>query len=151
MTGLPTLGTLPAGMAGIVQNDTSSKVISVALGSGILRWAPNSANCLTGLGGTGTWDSTTSNWCTVDNTKVPWIPGSTAVFPGSGGTVTVSGVQNIAGLDFQTSGMTITGSTLTGPGSVEALLTAGSGITATVSSVLAGRFEALRRLPLPQL
>ncbi|MBU7574014.1 MAG: autotransporter-associated beta strand repeat-containing protein [Hydrogenophaga sp.] len=140
MAGLPTLGTLPPGMVGAVLHNPTTRVISVALGSSAsLRWAPNSADCVTNLGGNGAWDDAVNyNWCTVDNTKSPWLPGSTAVFPGNPGTVTVSAAQSIAGLDFQAPGMVLSGAALTGSAGSQTLLTAGTGITATVNNALAG-------------
>ena len=143
--GVPTLGTLPAGMSGMLVNNTSTRVLSlVLLTSNNLRWAPNaSADCVAGtnLGGTGTWDAATANWCPEGgSSKVPWVPGSMAVFPGSGGTVTVSGAHNIAGVDFQTSGVTITGGTsLTGTAGAQTLLNSATGVSSVgIATPLAG-------------
>ncbi|RDI16344.1 autotransporter-associated beta strand protein, partial [Pseudacidovorax intermedius] len=93
-------------------------------------------------GGTGTWDATTANWTTQNGgTNGIWA-GDTSVATFGGlvagpFTVTVSGPQSMGGLTFSTTGYTLSGSTLTGAASTN-VLTAASGVSATVSSVLAG-------------
>jgi fibronectin-binding autotransporter adhesin len=114
-SGTPQLGTLPnANMKGMLENNPSTKLISlVLLTSPNLRWAPNAAaDCSSGLGGAGTWNATNNNWCPEGgNSKVPWVPGATAVFTNTGGTVTVDGAQDIAGLTFETSAVSINAGT----------------------------------------
>lgn len=113
--GTPQLGTLPnANMKGMLENNSSTKLISlVLLTSPNLRWAPNAAaDCSSGLGGAGTWNATNDNWCPEGGTsKVPWVPGATAVFTNTGGVVTVDGAQDIAGLTFETSTVTLNAGT----------------------------------------
>ena len=74
--------------------------------------ANNDVNSGTGLGGSGTWDSASSKW--YDGTRTPRIrAGSNVVFGGTAGTVTLSGPQSATSLEFQTTGYTLAGSTLT--------------------------------------
>ncbi len=78
------------------------------------------------LGGTGTWDTTTTNWWN-GSTDVAWatntISGDSAVFAGTAGTVTLGTNINALGLTFNTTGYTIAGSTFTlalGTGGIDA-------------------------------
>ncbi|RDI25847.1 autotransporter-associated beta strand protein, partial [Pseudacidovorax intermedius] len=91
-------------------------------------------------GGSGTWDTTTTNWSDSTGAVVGvWAGGSVvAKFGGtSAGTVTVSGTQSMGGLTFNTTGYTLSGGTLTGAASSN-VLTAASGVSASISSVLSG-------------
>ena len=67
-------------------------------------------------GGTGTWDTTTTNWTVVDgSSNSAWKQGF-AVFEGTAGTVTLAANVTMAGLQFVTNGYLITtsnGSTIT--------------------------------------
>jgi autotransporter-associated beta strand protein len=66
------------------------------------------------FGGTGTWDTSTANWAngTVD---AAWTNSlnDTAVFAGTAGTVTVGGSLNAGGLQFATTGYSLSGGTIT--------------------------------------
>ena len=97
-----------------------------------------SANSLVD-GGNGTWDAATSNWTVSDGTTNGlWAAGTNvATFQATAGTVTVSSPQSIGGLTFNTDGYTLSGGTLSGAAPTNTL-TAGTGINATVGSVLAG-------------
>jgi fibronectin-binding autotransporter adhesin len=66
----------------------------------------------TGGGGTGPWDTSTANWFDGSG-PVLWTQGSSAIFGGTAGTVTLSVPITAQDLTFDTSGYTITGSTLT--------------------------------------
>ena len=138
---LPQVVNVPGGQIGTVgKTSATNGVVYLDIGAGNLRWAPNSSDCVSNLGGGGPsdfWNATSANWCNDSNTKSIWISDRTAVFPGTGGTVNVVGTQSIGGLDFQTSGVTVSGDTLTGMASTEVALNAASGVTATISSVLA--------------
>ncbi|MFO1484003.1 MAG: autotransporter-associated beta strand repeat-containing protein [Verrucomicrobiaceae bacterium] len=99
----------------------------------------------TGLGGSGTWDTTTTNWWDTTN-DVAW-PNSlfdTAVFTGASGTVTLGSPISVGTLRFDSSDYVITGGTLTlgGEGRIEVNglgRTIGStGAKATIGSVIAG-------------
>jgi autotransporter-associated beta strand protein len=78
------------------------------------------------LGGTGTWDTTTTNWWN-GSTDVAWatntISGDSAVFAGTAGTVTLGTNINGVGLTFNTTGYTIATGTNTltlGSGGIDA-------------------------------
>lgn len=93
-------------------------------------------------GGTGTWNTTNSNWSTSTGSfNGPWAGSTnTASFGGTAGTVTVdttSGVPSIGGLSFSTAGYTLTGGSLalSQPATVT---TPGSGTTTTVNTPLSG-------------
>ncbi len=85
------------------------------------------------------WDTTTANWTGFGTT---WPSSSTtnddAVFSGTAGTVSIaSGVVTANELTFNTTGYLIQNNTLTLDGTAPAI-TAGSGVTAQISSVVAG-------------
>jgi autotransporter-associated beta strand protein len=87
-----------------------------------------------GLGGTGTWNSTARKWYS-GGAEVPWVSGDDAVFWGTAGTVTLASPQNVNSLAFKTNGYDLTSSTLTLAG---ASITVDAGLTANISSTLAG-------------
>lgn len=56
---------------------------------------PQLAWGVSGAGGSGTWDTTTTNW--FDGTNyVPWTNGDAAVFGGTAGTVSINGAVTAA-------------------------------------------------------
>ncbi|MFA4945452.1 MAG: hypothetical protein WC789_12215, partial [Lentisphaeria bacterium] len=98
-----------------------------------LTWDPG-LTPVTPSGGNGTWDlSTTANWSNGVS-DVQWTDASTggtdaAVFGGSAGTVTLNSNLSARGLQFSTTGYSVTGSgTLTlGAGGIDATsLTSGT-------------------------
>lgn len=88
-------------------------------------------------GGTGTWNTTNTNWRVGSNASV-WTPGKTALFGGTAGTVTASSAATgIAGMTFTSPSYLIDGA---GPIEFqqEAFITnAGTGTT-TIASPLSG-------------
>jgi autotransporter-associated beta strand protein len=88
----------------------------------------------TGMGGSGTWDTMSQKWYNA-SADIPWTSGNDAIFWGAAGTVTLGAAQAVNSLTFKSSGYTITGSTLT---LSESSVTVDAGVTATISSVLAG-------------
>ena len=102
----------------------------------------NSSSTGLGLGGTGTWDTSTSNWWS-GSALGAWNNSNndTAVFWGTAGTVTLGSGITVGGLQFNTSGYTVTGNatnTLTLAGTTPGV-TLGSGVSlASVNAVLAG-------------
>ena len=102
------------------------------------EWNPGQSTP-TPTGGTGSWDTTLTNWWN-GSANVAW-PSSgidnDAVFGGTAGTVTISGGVASNDLSFTTTGYTITGGTLTLNGTTPTI-TAGTGISATISSGIAG-------------
>ncbi len=69
-----------------------------------LLWDPGHTGPASGpSGGTGTWDTTTSNW--FDGTSdVAWAAGDTAVFANTAGNVIVAGAVDAAVIQFQSGG-----------------------------------------------
>ncbi|MFM9025393.1 MAG: lamin tail domain-containing protein, partial [Planctomycetaceae bacterium] len=88
-------------------------------------------------GGGGTWTTTGTTW--FDGTTVrSWVPGAKAIFSGTGGTVTLdSGVAANGGLQFTSTGYTLTGAGLVLGGTSNGV-EVGSGLSATVATVLSG-------------
>ncbi|KTT22332.1 autotransporter-associated beta strand repeat-containing protein [Pseudacidovorax intermedius] len=107
--------------------------------SGVLTyWDGPAANTTSVEGGAGTW-GTAGNWTTSGGSPNGVWAGGTNVanFTVAGGAVTVSGTQNVGGMNFTADGYTLSGGTITGNASNNPL-TAGSGVTATIGSTLAG-------------
>ena len=101
-------------------------------------WAPAA-----GGGGSGTWSPTGVAWATASGTIGSGTQAASAalVFGDNAGTVTVSGSVAVpAGLTISTDGYQFTSGTiaLTGASTAANTITTGSGITATVSSLLVG-------------
>jgi T5SS/PEP-CTERM-associated repeat protein/autotransporter-associated beta strand protein len=147
-TGL-TLGTTPAHSLFAVDTATANQVnLIVAAG---LWWngAVTTAGGSAVAGGTGTWNvAATTNWTdTPGSAANAWSQGSLAIFGGAAGTVTVNTATapQAAGLEFVTSGYTVTGGPITLVGFHNDPVTrvsvddgtAGGG-SATIASVLAG-------------
>ncbi len=96
----------------------------------------------TTLGGSGTWATTGNTW-SVTNTPVVgvvWDSTKKAIFTNSADTVTVSTVSANAGIQFATTGYSLTNGTLTLGGASAGLnsIATDSGVTATIGSTLAG-------------
>ena len=94
-------------------------------------------------GGTGAWDTTTSNW--YDPTAaggagadVPWTNGDDAVFPGSAGTVTVSAGISANSMTFSTTGYTVQDAGSGSPSLAVGTISVGTGLSDTIASVLSG-------------
>jgi autotransporter-associated beta strand protein len=93
-------------------------------------WSPDGAD-----GGTGTWDTTLTNW---NAGAVAWPTSGTdndASFAGTAGTVTISGGVTVNDVSFGTAGYTVTGGTMTLNGTTPTITNA---VAATISAPLAG-------------
>ena len=103
-----------------------------------LSWSPTG---IAGAGGTGTWNTAGVVWADGAVCCQAWnnaaAPLNDAVFGGTAGTVTVSGGINVHSLIFNTSGYSVTGSTLT-LGGATPTITSSVGVTVTIGSILAG-------------
>ncbi|MEI7686973.1 MAG: hypothetical protein WCL32_18290, partial [Planctomycetota bacterium] len=104
-----------------------------------LIWDGNSATLPNPNGGTGTWDTSTTNWWN-GSTNVTWPAVSTldddAVFGLNPGTVSLNANLNANDMAFNASGYLITGSgnrTLTLDGTTPTV-TVGAGLTATINT-----------------
>jgi autotransporter-associated beta strand protein len=110
-----------------------------------LYWDGGSADILTdgngaSAGTAGTWDTTLLNWDAGASPHVAWNNSNndTAVFAGTAGIVTLGTPITVGGLIFNTTGYSITGSTLTLAGASAPVISAGTSITATISGDIAG-------------
>ncbi len=101
-----------------------------------LSWDPNQSNG-TNLGGSGTWDTSSNDWFN-GTSDVAWSNAydPVAVFAGSAGTVTLGTGITASSLNFNTSGYTVTGNTLTL--AVSGTVSVAPGDSDTISSVVAG-------------
>lgn len=59
-------------------------------------------------GGSGSWDSSTSDWWVSGNADTTWTANNIAYFAGTAGTVTLNANETVNGLVFSTAGYTIT-------------------------------------------
>ncbi len=141
-TGNLAVGTLPAGNTGVIQTAIPGQInLVVSNGSALTQFWDGATPAGDGTihGGSGTWDSTRTNWTTPNGTiNASWQSG-VAVFAGTAGTVTVAAPIAYQGLQFLTSGYTLTatgGGTLTPNGM--APITVASGQIATISAPIVG-------------
>ena len=91
-----------------------------------------------GTGGSGTWSTLAATW--KDRSTI-WVQDALGIFDGPGGTVTMSGTVGVGGgLDFRTTGYTVSGGTMAMRGHTRAAnaITVASGVTATIASTLTG-------------
>lgn len=110
--------------------------------AGTLYWdtdgsmAGNNASTGAGLGGAGVWNIADGNWWDTSlGTPQAWSSPSDAVFWGTAGTVTASTVTANS-LAFKTTGYSVNSGPLTMSGA--ASFNVDSGVTATISSTIAG-------------
>src|SRR5215510_1026997 len=95
---------------------TTAIALVVALAPGAhgaaLQWDANGATA--GSGGTGTWNTSSALWFN-GSTYQAWsnAAGNDAVFGGTAGTVTLSTGITVHNFQFNTTGYTVTGNTLT--------------------------------------
>jgi fibronectin-binding autotransporter adhesin len=94
-----------------------------------------------GLGGSGTWDTSTPNWWNGATADLAWpnlvSPGDTAIFGGSAGTVTLGSALNANGLTFAVSDYTLTGAganNLTLTGATPTITVLNTGDQATINT-----------------
>ncbi len=144
LTGSLGLGMVPAHSLAVLNTATNHQVnLAVAIG----QWWNGGGS----LGGTGTWDPSagTTNWSDASGANpAAWGQNSLAIFGGSAGTVTVGGstAPQVTGMEFLTTGYTLTGNGIALAGfngsptvavKVEDSTATGGG-TATIASVLSG-------------
>ena len=112
--------------------------------TGQVFWKPGA-----GVGGTGNWNNSSSNWNTAANgsgTQQSFTTTSYAAFGGTAGTVTISSPVTSNGVEFDTSGYVVTGGNLTlgsyGPGDTtnnrNTISVANAGDTATINAPIQG-------------
>ncbi|MGV0960380.1 MAG: autotransporter-associated beta strand repeat-containing protein [Limnohabitans sp.] len=132
---------LPVGLSGAIDTSTPGQVNLVV--SSANYWDGGaSGNTSNGVvnGGDGTWDSSSANWTSSTGAgNGRWGGGTTVpIFQGTAGTVTVSGTQSMGGMNFNVTGYTVSGGTLTGAAATNPMSVSTGTATATVGSVLAG-------------
>jgi fibronectin-binding autotransporter adhesin len=148
------LGSVPAGDNLSIQTLTGSKQINLlnTTGATLNLWNGNGLASPTQMGGgSGTWSVTSANWTDAQgDVSAPMQPHpSFAIFGGAAGTVTVdnsAGAVTATGMQFASTGYTLSGATLTlvGSNGTAPIIRvgdgglAGAGYTATISNVLAG-------------
>jgi autotransporter-associated beta strand protein len=87
-------------------------------------------------GGTGTWNTTTTNWTGVDgSTNAPWQSGF-AIFEGAAGTVTLGQHIAFSGMQFLTDGYVIEGGGFTLAGTPTTTIRTDPGVTAILNAPL---------------
>ena len=115
---------------GLVGSFVGAVVMSIAAVFLLAASAP--AQTLTWDQGNGDWDTTSTNW-----SGATWADGNTAIFGGTAGsTISLTSPISATGVTFNVNNDVVTGNTLTLTGTP--VITVGSGLTATVNSVLAG-------------
>jgi autotransporter-associated beta strand protein len=137
-----TVGTLPNGDIGVIQTSIPGEVNLVVSGPGALTqfWdGATTAGDGTIHGGSGTWNNSTTNWTTPNGAINASWQGGVAVFAGAAGTVTISEPVAYQGLQFATTGYTVTatGSGALTPTGVASVIV-GGGLTATISAPIVG-------------
>lgn len=143
-------GSTPAGVTSgdltlVTATDHQVSIINTA-GSTASFWDGSNPGGGSINGGTGTWDTSSSNWTDVSgNATDAWLATQFAIFSGVGGTVTVDNTVAATGMQFAVDGYNVTG------GSVELVngtdspiirvgdgTAAGGNITAVMGSELQG-------------
>jgi autotransporter-associated beta strand protein len=95
-------------------------------------------------GGAGAWNATDTNWTQSAGVINDFWRSGVSVFGGAGGAVTVTGTQNVEGLQFTVPGHTLTGGTINlggnpfGVGSINSFINVDAGVTTTIGSTITG-------------
>jgi autotransporter-associated beta strand protein len=117
--------------------DNFSLTYTVAAGTEYF-WTANGST----LGGASTWDTSGTTWSSATNpvSGIAWDSSKKAVFSGTAASVTVDSISASKGVQFVSTGYLLNGGTLTlsGVDSVANSITTDSGVTAEISSTLAG-------------
>jgi len=145
------LASLASGFGGLVQTAQAGEVNLVVEGADAsIQFWNGSTTTATGsvAGGAGTWTAgATSNWTSAGGLIPQAANGGFAVFQGTAGTVTIDDAEGSVtanGMQFVTSGYTLTGDALTLTGTGSAAIRVGDGTelgatkVATIASELAG-------------
>ncbi len=94
------------------------------------------------LGGTGTWNNALARWSATNSpiTPIVWDSSKKAIFAGTAGTVTVDTVSANAGIQFSTTGYSLTNGTLTLGGASIGVnaITTDAAVATTIGTTLAG-------------
>ena len=131
------INSLPGTFTGIIQTAVPGSVNLLVTAPGVLvqYWdgADQAGNGVID-GGTGIWNASNTNWTTAAPSTInsSWA-GGVGVFAGAAGTVTVAGTQAFQGLQFATSGYTLTGGTLSATGGAFIAVDGAAQIASTIT------------------
>lgn len=135
---------MPSGTYGSPTNPSVLYQNAAFTGSGILNvepptyWDPGLTDAAPGSGGSGGWDSASTNWF-IGSSDTKWVSNNVANFAGTGGTVTLNANETADGLTFTAGGYIVNGtSTLTLGGTPIVTLAGGGGSTAEIDCPIAG-------------
>ena len=133
--------TMPSGTYGSSTNLSVQFQNAAFVGNGVLNvepptfWDPGFSEASPGSGGSGSWDSSSTNWF-IGSSDTKWVSNNVANFSGNAGTVTLNANETADGLTFNTSGYAVNGaSTLTLAGTPVIIVPGG---TAEIDCTLAG-------------
>lgn len=96
---------------------------------------PNTSGSGPLVGGTGTWDNTTTNWAdSLGDNHVAWTSGNDAIFTANSGTVTLGDNITLSSMTFETTGYSINSATfsLNSVAASAVTFTTNSGISASI-------------------
>ncbi|HEX4414692.1 MAG TPA: autotransporter-associated beta strand repeat-containing protein, partial [Lacipirellulaceae bacterium] len=141
--------TLDGGTGDLFKYNDGTAFVGAQGGVPVAYWdndgnaANNDVNSGAGLGGSGTWDSGTPKWFDGTN-NAAFTAGSNVVFGGIAGTVSFTAPQSVTSLEFQTTGYTLAGSTLT---LLAPTISTAAGVTATINAPIAGSSGLIKNGP----
>lgn len=118
----------------------SSLIACPTLATAQSYWDPFGIDASPGSGGTGNWDTTTTNWWVSGGADSTWTANNTAFFEGTNGIVTLDGSVTADGLTFTAAGYSITnfdGSSTLTLGGATPTVTVPAGTTG-IGCILAG-------------
>lgn len=132
---LSSAGNLGAFTSASTPTNVGSPGVAITVAESADRyWAANGA----ALGGSGTWNTSNTNWSTSDSTVTgaAWEAGKNAVFKGTAGTVTIDSAVAAGSVTIESDGSTLAA----GGGSLNApqISVATAGHTATIAAPLTG-------------
>ncbi|MDO6514573.1 autotransporter domain-containing protein [Neptuniibacter sp. 2_MG-2023] len=90
------------------------------------------------IGGTGTWNTTTTNWTNdaAGTSNQAWVAGDNANFGGTGGTVTLGTAQTVGDITFSSDGYRISSQAIFFANPVNSYTVTNIGDTATISAIV---------------
>ena len=123
---------------------TADATLNVTVSDPVLYFDVNGTTAGSGAPGSATWSEATTNWSATSagtGATQTWVGGALGRFSAGTdagtSTITVSGTQTLRGFTVEEGTPTLTGGTLSLTGTTPTITT-GSGIGATISSVIAG-------------
>ncbi|WP_256680071.1 autotransporter-associated beta strand repeat-containing protein [Pseudomonas sp. Marseille-P9899] len=148
------LGTLPVGIPANeleVQISAANQINLVVGGAPDLRFWDGASLTSNSIieGGSGVWNSASTNWTTTSAGFNEAWNSTFAVFAASSGTVTVDGTQRITGMQFLTNGYRLVGGTAgeleAAGGNGETIVRVGNGVSAELDVTISGNSALSKR------